>query len=162
MLHAPRCGERAGTARARRFGCGTRVAPHASVACSAIEAAGTDPPAPPPRRRGRPSIYASLSLNLVMPSQFFREGGDEAAPGERRLMCAVLKDALDLLFKYDASEDRRGGHLFAEAQRWVQSDDAGWPFAFLNVCDALGLDPSSVREGLARCLAARRAPRRPR
>ena len=125
------------------------------------EAAGTDPPAPPPpRRRGRPPIH--LSLNLPMPSQFFRPGGDGPAAGERRLMCAVLEDAFHTLFKYDASEDRRGCNLFAEAQSWVQSDDAGWPFAFLNVCEALGLDPSSVREGLARCLAARRARRRPR
>ena len=138
------------------------------MACSATEPADTDPaPAPPPpppprRRRGRPPIHLSLSLNLVMPSQFYPEGGDGPAPGERRLMRAVLKDALVILFKYDATEDRRGRRLLAEARHWVESDDAQSTFSFLNVCGALGLDPSCVRKGLARCLGAQRTQRRHR
>jgi hypothetical protein len=113
----------------------------------------------PPRRRGRPPIHLSLSLNLVMPSQFFPEIGDGPAPGEKRLMRAVLKDALEVLVKHDGARDPRGRRLFAEAQRWVQSDDADWIFSFANVCDALALAPSCVRKALARCLAARRASR---
>ena len=134
------------------------------MACSATEPADNDPAPPPPppprRRRGRPPIHLSLSLNLVMPSQFYPEGGDGPAPGERRLMRAVLKDALVILFKYDATEDRRGRRLLAEARHWVESDDAQSTFSFVNVCGALGLDPSCVRKGLARSLAAQRAQRR--
>jgi len=74
-------------------------------------------------------------------------------------MRAVLKDALDLLFKYDASQDPRGLRLRAEAQHWVESDEARWPFAFVNVCAVLGLDPSCVRKAIARSLATRRARR---
>ena len=134
-----------------------RLLRRAPVTCTAPEAADGGPAAPPPaRRRGRPPIHLSLSLNLVMPSQFFPEGGDGPAPGERRLMRAVLKDALAVLFKYEGSEDRRGRCLRAEAQQWVASDDASWPFSFVNVCGALGLDPSCVRTGLARSLAAQR------
>ena len=79
-----------------------------------------------------------------MPSQFFPEGGDGSAPGERRLMRAVLKDALVILFKYDATEDRRGRRLLAEARHWVESDDAQSTFSFLNVCGALGLSAASA------------------
>ena len=127
------------------------------MACSATEPIDPDPATPPPprRRRGRPPIHLSLSLNLVMPSQFFPERGD--GPGERRLMRAVLKDALAVLFKYDATQDRRGQRLLAEAQHWLESDDAYWPFSFVNVCDALGLEPSCVRERVARYRAAQRA-----
>jgi len=127
------------------------------VACSATEPIDPDPATPPPprRRRGRPPIHLSLSLNLVMPSQFFPERGD--GPGERRLMRAVLKDALAVLFKYDATQDRRGQRLLAEAQLWLESDDTDWPFSFVNVCDALGLEPSCVRERVARYRAAQRA-----
>jgi len=125
----------------------------------ALPASEPAAPPPPPRRRGRPPIHLSLSLNLVMPSQFFPEAGDGPAPGEKRLMRAVLKDALELLFKWDGTEDRRGRRLLAESQRWLGSDDTRWPFSFLNVCDALGLDPSCVQKRLARCLAARRAQR---
>ncbi len=126
------------------------------MACSAPEPTDPDPAAlpPPPRRRGRPPIHLSLSLNLVMPSQFFPEGGDGPAPGERRLMRAVLKDALAVLFKYEGTQDRRGQRLLAEARHWLESDDADWPFSFVNVCDALGLEPSCVRERVARCRAA--------
>ena len=113
----------------------------------------------PPRRRGRPPIHLSLSLNLVMPSQYFPEGGDGPVPGEKRLMRAVLKDALDVLFKYDGAHDPRGRRLFGEAQHWIHSDDTQWPFSFLNVCDALSLAPSCVLKGLAHCLAAQRASR---
>ena len=91
-----------------------------------------------------------------MPSQFFPERGDGPQPGERRLMRAVLVDALELLFKCEAAQDARGRRLFAETERWLASDDTRWPFSFLNVCDALGLVPSCVRKGVARCLAARR------
>ena len=127
------------------------------MACSATEPIDPDPATQPPprRRRGRPPIHLSLSLNLVMPSQFFPEGGD--GPGERRLMRAVLKDALAVLFKYDATQDRRGQRLLAEAQLWLESDDTDWPFSFVNVCDALGLEPSCVRERVARYRAAQRA-----
>ena len=127
------------------------------MACSATEPIDPDPATPPPprRRRGRPPIHLSLSLNLVMPSQFFPERGD--GPGERRLMRAVLKDALAVLFKYDATQDRRGQRLLAEAQLWLESDDTDWPFSFVNVCDALGLEPSCVRERVARYRAAQRA-----
>jgi len=127
------------------------------VACSATEPIDPDPATQPPprRRRGRPPIHLSLSLNLVMPSQFFPERGD--GPGERRLMRAVLKDALAVLFKYDATQDRRGQRLLAEAQLWLESDDTDWPFSFVNVCDALGLEPSCVRERVARYRAAQRA-----
>src|SRR5207244_10442593 len=112
-----------------------------------------------PARRpgGPPPIHLSLSLNLVMPSQFFPERGDGPAPGERRLVRAVLKDALAVLFKYDATQDRRGQRLLAEAQLWLESDDTDWPFSFVNVCDALGLEPSCVRERVARYRAAQRA-----
>ena len=127
------------------------------MACSATEPIDPDPATQPPprRRRGRPPIHLSLSLNLVMPSQFFPEGGD--GPGERRLKRAVLKDALTVLFKYDATQDRRGQRLLAEAQLWLESDDTDWPFSFVNVCDALGLEPSCVRERVARYRAAQRA-----
>ncbi len=74
-------------------------------------------------------------------------------------MRAVLKDALDVLFKFDGVSHARGRQLFDEAERWIKSDDTRWPFSFMNVCDALGLAPSCIRKGVTRCLAAQRATR---
>jgi hypothetical protein len=106
---------------------------------------------PKPRRpRGRPPIHLSLSLNLVMPEQFFAAGSEGSARGERRLMLAVLEDAVDALLKYATARDGRGRTLRDEAERWIEEDDTRSPFSFLNVCEALDLNPSCLRKGLAR------------
>jgi hypothetical protein len=64
---------------------------------------------------------------------------------EQRLMAAVLEDALRELVRpggawYGARARRR-----AEVQVWLESDDIAWPFSFVNVCEALDLDPGEVR-----------------
>ncbi len=98
----------------------------------------------------------SLGLNLVMPSQFFPGDSDAAESGERRLLRAVLKDALHVLCKYARAERGDGRRLFVETMSWMASDDTGWLCSFVSVCDALGLDPDCLRRGVARLLAARR------
>jgi hypothetical protein len=116
------------------------------------------PTAKEPRRRGRPPIHLSASLNLVMPSQFFPEfSGEGCMPGEKRLMLAVLKDAIDILLKYRDRGDPRSRRLYAETVTWILSDDGESPFSFLNVCETLGLNASCLRRGLARPSAPERA-----
>jgi hypothetical protein len=128
-----------------------------TMAWYAAEAADEDPPAPPsdppPRtkRRGRPPI--ELTLSLIMPSQFFPENGDGPAAGEKRLMFAVLREALGVLLKYAAAQHGQGRRLFLEAKRWITSNNAEWPCSFVNICETLGLDPACVRRRLARCQA---------
>jgi hypothetical protein len=101
----------------------------------------------PRRRPGRPPIHLSASLNLVMPSQFYPQFPNEATlPGEKRLMLAVLADAVDILLKGDG-RDARSRHLLVETAQWVRADDDG-PFSFVNVCETLGLNPSCLRRGL--------------
>jgi len=103
--------------------------------------------AKPRRRPGRPPIHLSASLNLVMPSQFYPQFPNEGTlPGEKRLMLAVLADAVDILLKGDA-RDARSRRLLVETAQWVRADDDG-PFSFVNVCEALGLNPSCLRRGL--------------
>ena len=110
--------------------------------------------AKPRRRPGRPPIHLSASLNLVMPSQFYPQFPNEGTlPGEKRLMLAVLADAVDILLKGDA-RDARSRRLLVETAQWVRADDDG-PFSFVNVCEALGLNPSCLRRGLVRRAAIR-------
>jgi hypothetical protein len=66
----------------------------------------------------------------------------------KRLMLAVLDDAVNI-FQHQCTAVRpRGRRLFAETQRWIASDDTSWPFAFVSVCHALGLDVDCLRAGL--------------
>jgi hypothetical protein len=33
----------------------------------------------------------------------------------------------------------------ATTDAWLSSDDIGWPFSFVNICHALGIDPGWLR-----------------
>lgn len=67
---------------------------------------------------------------------------------EKRLMLAVLEDAVTCFTKYRRARDRKKRRPFDEAREWVLERESDWPFAFDNICDALGLDSDYLRQGL--------------
>ena len=67
---------------------------------------------------------------------------------ERRLMLAVLEDAVLAYQRFASATTRAGARAFLEAQSWIENDDVMWPVAYRNVCDALGLDADALRGGL--------------
>ena len=100
--------------------------------------------------------------DTVLPAQFFlalrqRTGSQ----GARRLVVAVLEDAVDCFQKYLGAEDRRNCKLYADAEAWLFSDDNSWPFAFVNVCEALGIQPPFLRRGLLLWRSGQRAQNQP-
>jgi hypothetical protein len=66
------------------------------------------------------------------------------------LMYAVLQDALQCFRGHSSRNPRSARRLAREAEEWFFSEDVDWPFSFLNMCAALGLDPSYIRAGLRR------------
>jgi hypothetical protein len=98
-----------------------------------------------------------LAPDAVLPSQYFeglRRRRDMS--GERRLMIAVLEDALHCFQKYVDAEDPKHRQMFLEAESWITADNPAWFFSFESVCDTIDLDPDYVREGLMRWRDARR------
>jgi hypothetical protein len=92
-----------------------------------------------------------LEPETILPSQFFeRFQIDASLQPEKRLMLAVLEDAVGTFQKFATASGRRGRRLFAEAEEWFSSEDTAWPFAFRNICQALSLEPSYIRSGLRR------------
>lgn len=86
---------------------------------------------------------------ILLPTQFFTElRGRAAHDGERRLLLAILEDAIGCYRKYIAAHDNRGRRLFREAQGWIMSEDREYPFSFENICDCLQLNPAYIRHGL--------------
>jgi hypothetical protein len=73
----------------------------------------------------------------------------------RRLLLAVLEDAVITFEKCATARDHRGRRIFLETEAWFRSDDTAAPFSFIAVCDALGLDPDYVRSGVWRRFARR-------
>jgi hypothetical protein len=94
----------------------------------------------------------------IVSTEFFDGLGARLQP-EKRLMLAVLEDAVSDFQKYATAASGRGRRLFAEAEAWFRSSAADQPLAFESICQALALDPSFMRAGLERwCLARRREP----
>ncbi len=87
--------------------------------------------------------------DTLLPSQFFdRLRRRSEYDGERRLMIAVLEDAVDVYRKQAGARDPRGRQLFVEAESWVEDNDRAWLFSFENICDVLDIDATYLRRGL--------------
>ncbi|GIW44770.1 MAG: hypothetical protein KatS3mg077_2052 [Candidatus Binatia bacterium] len=90
--------------------------------------------------------HGPFELDALVPAQFyanFRQGS--AAYPERRLMLAVLQDALECFRKYAFARDSRGRQMFIEAKDWIFSRDQHWWYSFENICELLGFDPEYLR-----------------
>lgn len=90
----------------------------------------------------------------------YSSAGHGPGARERRLMLAVLEDALDTVRKYAGASDPRQRALYHHARAWFTACEAEWPFAFAPICEALGLDPDYVRAGVLRGCAASQARQR--
>jgi hypothetical protein len=66
---------------------------------------------------------------------------------ERTLMRAVLEDAIRCL-QGGGSPVRERMSLARDARNWVESRDPRWPYSFENVCEALEVDASRLRQRL--------------
>ena len=69
-----------------------------------------------------------------------------AGQGERRLAVAVLEEAVDCLEERPVNPEFEGRLTRWEAETWFESEDAEWPFSFMNVCLVLHLDAEAIRQ----------------
>jgi len=67
---------------------------------------------------------------------------------ERRLMWAVLEDAIDSYQSYFTSRKPKPPDAVNEAEEWILTRDERWFFSFDNICDMLGFDAEYLRAGL--------------
>ena len=74
---------------------------------------------------------------------------------EKKLLLAVLEDAIACFQKYLFARDGKGKILFQEAEEWILAQDSDWLFSFDNLCEMLGFEPSYLRDGLIRWKAQR-------
>ena len=87
----------------------------------------------------------------LLASQYFdRVRRRKDLTGEQRLMCAIIEDAVDTYLKHAAAQYRHHQALFDDAERWIESDDRSWLYAFETICDYLGVDAEYLRRGLRR------------
>ena len=90
-----------------------------------------------------------LEPDVFLPSQFYGTGGlSRQLDGEKRLMIAILKDAVECLNKYRGARNSSGQGHYQNALEWVEDEGTEWLFSFNNICDLLGFDPDYLRKVL--------------
>jgi hypothetical protein len=93
--------------------------------------------------------FGLFEPDALLPAQFYAAfRGGSAVRGEKRLMLAVLEDALDCYQKYAFARDGHGQQLFTEACEWIASESRDWFFSFENICETLEITPEYLRRGL--------------
>jgi hypothetical protein len=93
--------------------------------------------------------FGLFEPDALLPAQFYAAfRGGSAVRGEKRLMLAVLQDALDCYQKYAFAKDGHGRQLFADADAWVSCEDSDWYFSFENICETLDINPAYLRRGV--------------
>lgn len=88
-----------------------------------------------------PSLF---ELDILLADQYGARPRLPVQP-ERRLMLAILEDAVDVIRRYGRFRDPAAVKLTRDARDWMTSTERHWPFSFENICDAVGLDADAVR-----------------
>src|SRR5437879_705209 len=76
--------------------------------------------------------------------------------GEKRLMLALLENAIDDFQKYTLANDTVEKELFQEAEEWFLAVDNDSLFSFENICQYLQINSNYLRQGLLRWKTAQR------
>ena len=105
---------------------------------------------------------------VLTPEQYYDERRDDSVMRPvKRLMMAVLEDALRCFQNNAGTRSGPRKRLFAEAEEWLCGDNSDGPFSFNTVCETLGIEPRYLRSGLLqwreeqlRGIATRRLARR--
>ena len=97
------------------------------------------------------SSLAQLAIpDVLTPVQYY-DGVRTQHPetnAMKRLMLAVLEDALRCLQTYAEGRNLVHRKAFAEAETWILDRKAQGPFAFEAICDVLEIKPNRLRNGI--------------
>src|SRR5512142_2341993 len=87
--------------------------------------------------------------DTLLPAQYFANfrAKNWLAP-EKKLMLAVLEDALHCYQRNLFARGARQRKLFEDAEGWIFETNGDGLFSFAHVCEILGMDPSFVRRNL--------------
>jgi hypothetical protein len=87
--------------------------------------------------------------DTLVPTQYFETfRGKAHLEPEKSFMLAILEYAVASFQKHIFARDSKGKAEFHETEDWILEENSEWIFSFENVCDALGFNPSIVRQGL--------------
>lgn len=94
-----------------------------------------------------PIRLADARIDAAYVEQVSRRQYDE---GEKKLMLAVLQEALNNFVQFLPAKSTAGQEQFREVEEWFWGDDGEWPFSFKNIAETLGMSSSYFLNGLMR------------
>ena len=87
--------------------------------------------------------------SILTPEQYYDERRDDSVLRPiKRLMLAILEDALRCLQKHADAKSGARRLMYWEAERWLCSEGGNALFSFTMVCETLGIEPEYLRSGL--------------
>jgi hypothetical protein len=94
--------------------------------------------------------FVPLEVDILAAEDFERIHRSRPLSPEHELMVAVLEEALADYQRCWKARDKKGMRQFADAQAWILESNSEWIFSFVNCCEALGIEPDYLRQGLPR------------
>lgn len=89
--------------------------------------------------------------DILLPAQYLETFSRKThLEPEKRLMLAVLEDAIQCFQDNVSARNGRKKKLFDEAEEWILETNSDWIFSFESICEVLGFNPEYVRHGLLR------------
>ena len=87
--------------------------------------------------------------DVLTPEQYYdsRKDDSEMRP-VKKLMMAILEDALRVFQNNCDAKSGSRKRLFQEAEQWLCGEGGEGPFSFEMVCETLGIEPGFLRSGL--------------
>jgi transposase-like protein len=94
-------------------------------------------------------VSSLFAPSILTPDQYYDERRDDSAMRPiKRLMLAILEDALRCLQKHAGARSGARRLMFREAEHWLCSERGNALFSFTMVCETLGIEPEYLRLGV--------------
>jgi hypothetical protein len=102
-----------------------------------------------PRSDADEKTYSLFQPDILAGDQYFQHmRRKNPLEPEKRLMLAILRDAVECFQKYLFSKRAKGKVHFRDAEEWILEENPDWLFSFVNICEFLGLNAAYIRNGL--------------
>jgi hypothetical protein len=89
-----------------------------------------------------------MAKGMNSPSKESGQAGSSKVCPEQKLAVAVFSQAANDLLEFRYARRGASHSLYADARKWIASNDRLWPYSFLNLCDALHLGADVIRAEL--------------
>ena len=88
-------------------------------------------------------------IDAIHPTQYYLANRSmRLASGEKKLMLAILKDAIKCYRRNLSATSVHSQKIFIETEEWFEDNDSLYLYSFRNICAWLGVDFKLIREKL--------------